>query len=741
MWQPLEVQAMKSFAISQVLMIFLVLVSGDHNFLFERLMRCVQNPATNIQETIAGTHFCSVRSFKHCFQDDYTYKTPPLLQTGFCGFIDSNRITSPQGFTWRITTHQTVWLHFILFELYFDNFPCSLEYMSLGENKDVKHIYCGYRLPWYYYSQTSTISVDFVSDNILLEKYNFKIYFQNGKHIAYKKLKVTGGYNVTFKHLDFEHQKYDFIDIYILAERWRVISVQRDNNCSLILSKVYDGPGVKSSQLGVGQASTGFIVLLKIQQNIKEHYCLNGFFVQYRTYHVLENSHNMEQCINERELGAGIIELSWSPSEPFLRHNRRCIWQSGDVKRSGLTVKSFNFTGPDTLLDNEECLFGGLFIYLKSGKSYMNAWSSCKPYNQLRDIPIFTTQTQVLVTTIEFTQYSEIVRFEGIISAEKGLTFNVHEDNLSNGTYLIDIRKFPMNYTFFEPTLPWDIPQFPMWPVGIYEPTAYVQSLTDNTRSYELTFGSMRSISAVITFVSSKCNIPPLGCSCVSFSARFGHKITSYYIPEASQQEDFRTVDLLSSPFLSAVTSLSVNQSKCRPNTKSIWMLKLSFRYNINVIANKSMQVMLADDDVYNLIVNITKNKAKKPIWVLFHLHLDKSDFNHSKFLTELLVRGISCSDSIIKSLEVEFIKPGVAAVVYKTSRVGDSADAFGMLYLHLKGITCHPCNAIIRFAEVDIHYSCQLLIAARKFVQTQDLVRTSQTGIKQTNLTFIAQR
>ena len=188
-------------------MIFLVLVSGDHNFLFEKLMKCVQSPAATIQETITKTHLCSVRSFKHCFQDDYTYATKPLLKIGFCGFIASHRITSPQGFTWWITTHQTVWLHFILFKLYFDNFPCSREYIILEENKDVKHMYCGYRVPWYCYSQTTTIVVDLVSDYILFQTYIFEIYFQEGKHIAYKRLKVDSGYTVTFKHLDVEQQE------------------------------------------------------------------------------------------------------------------------------------------------------------------------------------------------------------------------------------------------------------------------------------------------------------------------------------------------------------------------------------------------------------------------------------------------------------------------------------------------------------------------------------------------------
>ena len=227
---------MEFLAKSQVLMFFLVLVSGDHNFLFEKPIKCVQHPANNILETITEAHVCSVRSFKHCFHDDHTYITKPSLQTGFCGFIASDRIKSSQGFTWRITTSHTVWLHFMLFKLYIDTFPCSPEYMILEENNDVKNIFCGYRVPWHYYAQTSTITVEFVSDYKLFGMYKFEIYFQEGNKLAHKVLKFESS-TAAFKYLDHEPGKYNFITMYILTERWRIINLQIDNNCTLISSE------------------------------------------------------------------------------------------------------------------------------------------------------------------------------------------------------------------------------------------------------------------------------------------------------------------------------------------------------------------------------------------------------------------------------------------------------------------------------------------------------------------------
>ena len=153
------------------------------------------------------------------------------------------------------------------------------------------------------------------------------------------------------------------------------------------------------------------------------------------------------------------------------------------------------------------------------------------------------------------------------------------------------------------------------------------------------------------------------------FSARLGHKITSYYIPEASQHDDIGMVDLLSSPFLSSVTSLIVNQSRCYPDKKSIWVLGLSFRYSIDIIANKSIQVILADDVIYSLLVHLEPedNKAKKSLWVLFHLMQRNGNYSQKNLLTELYVKDMKCPVFLgIKSLEVEFVKTGAEAIVYE---------------------------------------------------------------------------
>ena len=152
---------------------------------------------------------------------------------------------------------------------------------------------------------------------------------------------------------------------------------------------------------------------------------------------------------------------------------------------------SFSFHGPDTLLDDEECLYGGLFIHLRKNNLYKRVWSSCTNYNQLKETPIFVTDVQILITTVEFHQYSKINQFGGIWVVTnpdiylKGLIFQLDENSLNNGKYLIDIQNFPMNYTFSQGNLKTATSYAQIPKNERYGLNVEVQSLSDKTQSYE----------------------------------------------------------------------------------------------------------------------------------------------------------------------------------------------------------------------------------------------------------------
>ena len=417
------------FAKFTVLMFYLILVAGNNHFLFDKLIGCIGNRVTSVLDELTETHYCLLSHLKQCCQDSHPYETKPSLRSGFCGYIDSQRITTPRGFTWWIRTTQTVWLHFLLFKLHLDNFPCYNEYMILIESDDVKTIFCGHRVPWYYYGQTSTVLLDFVSNHVLFKTYAFEIYFQEGKQLQYKEIKTEVRYTSVFTHLSFEHQNYNFITMYILAEKWRSISLQIDNNCTFISYNIYDGPGVKSPQLRRGETSTAFIVLLRIQQSTMDPYCLNGFRVEYMTHYHAGSVQIMDQCtwIYERDHGyAEVTQLTFLPPTHRKQH---CVYLSDPKPQTRLGIKAFSFNGPNALIDNEQCLYGGLFIYRRKNGANNHLWSSCNKYNELKDTPIFVIMAQIFLVVVEFKHYSRIMHLQAEIVNSNKMTYYVQAIN------------------------------------------------------------------------------------------------------------------------------------------------------------------------------------------------------------------------------------------------------------------------------------------------------------------------
>ena len=729
------------FAKSAVLMFYLVLVAGNNHLLFDKLIRCIGDPATSVRDALTETHFCMLSCCKQCFQDDHPYTTKPSHRSGFCGCIDSQRITTPRRFTWWIRTTQTVWLNFILFQLHLDHFPCYDEYMILVESDDVKNIFCGRRVPWYYYGQTSAVFLDFFSNHVLFKTYAFKIYFQEGKQLQFKEIKIEVRYTSVFTRLDFKHRNYNFITMHILAERWRFISLQIDNNCTFISSKVYDGPGVKSPQLRSGETSTAFIVLLRMQQSTMDPYCLSGFRFEYMTNYHAGSVQNTYQCIwrNARDYGyANVTELTLPP-----RHqNQRCMLWLDHKPQTRLGIKSFSFNGPNALLDNEECLYGGLFLYLRKNGAYNHLWSSCNSYNELKDTPIFVTMAQIVIVVVQFKHYSRIIHFGAeTMHVENNQISYVQTEKSPNNEHLINIPEFLKYYS---------VGQKPS-----HNNTMWVQSLKDKAESRELKFG-VRSISASISCVSTMCNTPIYGCSCITFNISYSqNNIISYYIPEVNHLEGSSIVDLIQNPFLSFVESLILNQTGCHPYKKSMWLLQLSSIYSAIDTADMSIEFPLTDSEYQYPIMLSTHNVVHTPAWFLFHFVEDNNHKMSEQFqpFVDIDFKAILFSnnhretDTTHITLEVEFVQQNGEALVFEgvEGQVSTSDSHFV-----LECITCNPCNVIIRYrspvnycrpfrAPPCIDYNGDyFMLTVRKFILPQ---KSFMSSVRHTNMSFISHR
>ena len=315
----------------------------------------------------------------------------------------------------------------------------------------------------------------------------------------------------------------------------------------------------------------------------------------------------------------------------------------------------------------------------------------------------------------------------------------VQTDNSQNYKHLINISEFLKYYSIRRK--PTD------------NNTVYVQSLKDRAKSNDLTFG-VRSISANISFVSTMCNTPPFGCSCIIFNLRHSQNdIISYYIPEANHMKESRFVDMRQYPFLSFMDSLIINQTSCYPYKKSIWLLQLLSIYSAIGTANISIEFPLTDSEYKYPIMLSTYNVVNTPAWFLFHLVEDNNHKSSEQFqpFVDIEFRAVDIRNidnynipTRCMTLEVEFVQQHDESLVFE-GQIPPNNTSFV-----LERITCNPCNVIIRPRSPAtycppfqgphcIDYNGDYFtLTVRKFILSQ---KSFMTSIGHTNTSFISQR
>ena len=240
------------YHISVFIHLFIVVLftidSGKTAAIQEKLIMCIQQPSLNIRETMLHFDKCAGIEFKHCYQDDVTGLNSDAMSLlrDSCGFIDSRKV-SLYRYTWWITSQQTVWIDMLNFNIYFIHFPCTVEYMTIKDT-DKENLYCDSRVPWRYYSISSTINVTFISDILLLNKGEFQLFFQEGKQF-WQTTHIFQAALIDLKHTLFFHATRDQTQLlYFITHRLHKIHLNITSCWSSSHAAIYDGPGIHSPQ-------------------------------------------------------------------------------------------------------------------------------------------------------------------------------------------------------------------------------------------------------------------------------------------------------------------------------------------------------------------------------------------------------------------------------------------------------------------------------------------------------------
>ena len=643
-------------------------VCGE-NFLYGNLIQCIQTPSHNLLERFEKLTLCSNNSFFHCIVDTNSYNNKSTVLQSICGYITSINIKAHKQYTWQITTRQTVWLHILHFKLYSYHLACSLEYIVLKDT-DKDQVLCGNRLPWKHYSVSSTVLLDFVIDIGLHHHGIFESYFQEGKRIRKEYIQVdVRSPEKIINHISQKSFKHKYL--HFLAERLYAIEL-KIYNCSLISYSVYDGPGVDSPPLKkhCKFMSTSFVMLLLIYG---PHMQLTFYGINYNTIQQPHIKHCFtKETTNDEEMKLHVSDMIG---------NKCCMWTPSAFKPNRFYVNSFHFEGPDTLLEGEECIYGGLFIYMMhENERKVMVWSSCRRDSLLQSMPIIIKyKSSIIVVATVFHKYSMIRDFVGRANITRAPYYVTYPNSA-----LLNSRQH----------LQLDLDE------GLssdYEYEIYAQSiLQQSALSTVITFGPLTSIAARVKLKSTMCAIPPYFCSCITLDVRYLNPISFYKNETNRENESIFPHELT---FLSPVSSLIVNQSLCINEQRTVWMLDLEVRFHMDILANRSLPFMINLSTLFELTLNVS-GVTDSTWWLLLHLQ-EAPEFRSSKILNSIHISTDMCTPT--QSVEVEYLMSDGQAVVYDVNDIGNP-----LISDYQIEILCDPCNLIIHYNPSLLTETCK---------------------------------
>ena len=722
------------------------ITAGKNTILYDKLIKCVQLPSSNLRETYLQSSWCGTITFRLCYEDDVTgYGTVSVLHEE-CGFISSYQ-TDFYTHTWRIRVKQSVWINMLLFSLYFDHFPCSAEYMAIRDG-DVKNVYCGYRFPWKYYSTDSAVSIKFIKSP-LYYRGRFKMFFQEGKKVLHKTQIFSAQlYEQNYLFNEKTHEERQLL--YLVANRSRAIEVNIISLCwSGIHAALYDGPGVKSPQKRVSAkvTSSAFIMLLVIivgDSNTPITGCQSYLDLQYKSIY-----NDMEKC--QESVQENVMQISIR-NEPL--GTGRCVWSIPAYANMLKITDESSLNRPETLLDEEHCIYGGIYIYAMRNSTEMEeVLSRCRRQTDLtpfKFIPDDDDDATIVIVAVKFSPYSEIDQ-PFILMYEYKNVWNkklynrrINECNSKNICEII--LGFPDDPCIRNPHHS-----------NLYNTDLNVQYIGEPDVSIRVEFSEnvAPKYNAIIT--SSLCQTPPYYCACVKIHVQYANSV-SYFVADARHTEHIvsmtkgdTTVDV------SLASSLYINTSACEEIKPKVWWhirfekWKFPRRYADIDIKKINLTFPFLPNEkciLYTLTFdNILTARTPSPWWYIVHI-MPKILQNHQEkemdYATKVCMECLTCHNI---EVYVEVLEPGrKESIVYSVS----NNELIERHHNCITGILCKTCNIILIYKgnlAPDQSRGCMCYRRKSTFsVQVEQVARmkkqsTFVTSIKQTQTSKISSR
>ena len=737
--------------LSAIVIVFLGLASGKNTILYDKLMRCIGQPSTNLRDTILQVSRCSDNEFVHCYEDSVTGPGTLFLLPSDCGFIDSFKVTTYKC-TWWIKTTRTAWIHILLFRLHFVDFPCTIEYVRLIEHV-TDNLYCGERFPWKYYAASKTVSIQFHSDVYLhTDKGIFQIYFQDGSPIRHKthilRIRLSELHSM---QLNDQHSFLTIHFLYLIAHRLKAIQANISSLPSAIVT-VYDGPGVRSPQKSVSDnvTSSSFVMLVTVHKAGSSRKQQPYLFLKYTTTGTL-----LDKCLEYRYSISEAVSFFTKPTKH--QHGAYgCIWNvplhSHNIRFSNLVI-----LGPMTLLDNESCIYGGTFIFSrKNDTNVEEVFAQCRRNKYAELTRLFDIRDEeVVVATIAFHQYT-ITDDRSYVAK----TFNNVDEVYINRVRNCELKQI------CELSV-----SFPITPNTFSTVATVVQFIGNSHFSTRIEFSQQTAPAYAAVFESSMCHTPPYySCRCVILQFEYSTPV-SHFVREAHRADKYimhyteEDLFVLNSHTLlhnlhgidiSFASSLTLNFSECRGNYTRLWWVltfkkldfhDIGFRKVANVFHSIPLQPKvnpespwLSGDHTFSLP---TLPNKKTVYWILLHIMPPLRDLvtDNDETQTKVCIPGMSYYDA---QLHVEILTPemdkSVVFTVSDHSHVEDETD-FPRRQMCSVGLQCNTCNIILIYRDFPREYHQPQLAMQVSRTSNRKTQAASVTSIKHIQVFKISNR
>ena len=401
---------------------------------------------------------------------------------------------------------------------------------------------------------------------------------------------------------------------------------------------------------------------------------------------------------------------------------------------------------PETLLDNEHCIYGGIYIYSKVNDSgWQEVYSECrKGINKCFEF-IPRENTDTVITAVVFYPYSAITDQDFIkidldylrpyIWSKALMKYMTRIDNCNPEKVCKASINFPVEHSLNN---------------NLKNIAFHTQYIGHSDVSMRLEFSHQLAPAYTVYFTSSLCNTPPHYCTCIKLQVQYSNPV-SYFVPEANRAEHFFIPNTGGyEADISFASSLYINMSACEARSYKIWWMLTFVKWtffpykSFSIITpNISFALQLNEETFWHrLQFGELLTPIQPPVW-WFLLHIMEGQ--HRDIVAKVCIHCLLCHD--IK-LNVEILQQGKdESIIYNITNYTLIDDA---IYTHrpfrticVTGITCTTCNIILTYqgSQTD-ECRCELSklgVSVRTFVRQRN--SASATSIRGNTISKVSKR